>query len=207
MTYSMISFFGSLKTFKSVDSASLKLFRPEFIAVCIFIVSTFAFYRFVYRANAAEAIARDAKIVQLRADITRIQAEAASSEKMRVAVADASSDLAALEERLVNLKLRLPSEKQLSGILAEINANSGKKGVRIVSIKPQAVEDKGELARMPFHVVLECGFTSFGDYLDMIENLKRIIIVDNFLLENKDGASMALAAHIYLSAYVLKGGR
>ncbi len=203
----MISFSDTLKTFKSVDSASLKLFRSEFIVVGIFLIATFAFYKFVYQANVTEAIARDAKMVQLRADIARIQSEVRSSEKMRAAVADAASNLAALEERLVNLKLRLPSEKQLSGILAKINANSGKKGVRIVSIKPQAAEDKGELTRMPFHVVLECGFASFGEYLDMIENLKRIIIVDNFMLENKDGATLTLTAHMYLSAYVLKGGR
>jgi hypothetical protein len=41
----------------------------------------------------------------------------------------------------------------------------------------------------------------------MVENLKRLIIVDNFMLENKDEASLTLNARVYLSAYVLKGGR
>lgn len=203
----MINLSGALKTFKASDLASLKLFRSEIIAVGLLFVFTLASYKLVYQANVGIALARDAKIQEMRADVTRIQAEVQASEKLRAAIADAASNLTALDERLVNLKMRLPSEKQLSGILAEINANSNKKGVRIVSIKPQAPEDKGELTRMPFHVVAECGFTSFGEYLDMVENLKRIIIVDNFMLENKDEASLILTAHVYLSAYVLKGGR
>lgn len=203
----MISLSDTLKALKASDLASLKLIRPEIIAAGILLVFTFAFYKFVYQANVTEALARDAKIGKIQGDITRIQAEVRSSEKMSAAATHAASNLAALEERLANLKLRLPSEKQLSGILAEINTNSCKKGVRIISIKPQPPEDKGELVRMPFNVVLECGFTSFGEYLDMVENLKRLIIVDNFMLENKDEASLTLNARVYLSAYVLKGGR
>src|SRR3990172_7026816 len=94
----------------------------------------------------------------------------------------------------------------ISRLLSDLSDSGG--DVKIVSIKPLAPEDKGELARLPFQINMESRFVSLGAYIERIENLPRLMVIDNITIEPKEEGSRVLNSNLFLSAYVLGyGGR
>lgn len=195
-----------LKKLQAIDLSWAGRLRKEFVGIAVLIAFSFFFYRFVYISNVKEASLADARIGSLNAEIVRLKNETQAAENLGRAVEEASVNLTLLNERLKNLKQRLPSDKHVSRLLAEFSDSNARKGLRILSIKPLQPEDKGELARLPFQISMETRFISFGDYLERIEKLPRLMIVDNFLIEQKEG-TLELTTQLYLSAYILSYGR
>lgn len=196
-----------LKIFSNIDlSRAVKLKREAFVALILVIFSVL-FYRFIYLENLKLIGLIDSEISSARLETDTIMAEMRSAEGLRKAYETASGNQRRLEGRLRTLKERLPSDRYISQILAEIAGDDLKNGLRVVAIKPLPAEDKGELIRMPFQITLESRFIPFGDYLERIENLPRLMIVDNFMVEAKDEKTSSLTSSIYLSAYVLNYSR
>lgn len=194
------------KMLSSIDAGLLSRYGAEVIGALALIVFSFFFYRFGYLHNSRELAGLDEGIVNARNEITRIRQEAASSEGLDRAVGEASENLKVLERRLKGLKEKLPSDKLVSRLLAEFSEN-GTAGLKVVSIKPLPPEDKGELSRLPFQITMESGFMPFGNYLERIENLPRLMVVDNFMIEPREDGSPTLVSNIYLSAYILNNGQ
>lgn len=192
-----------LKKISSIDLTLLKTLRREAVGGLILVVFSFVFFRFIYPYNTRQISSLEAEMTNAGAEIDRINSEMQAAERLGKAVTDATVNLNILEGRLKDLNERLPSDKHVSRILSEISENGFSKGVRITSIKPMPAEDKGELSRLPFQISLETRYTSFGNYLEMIENLPRLMVVDNFMIEQKDDTSLILNSQLYLSAYVL----
>lgn len=192
-----------LKQLSAVDLAWVPRLKRELVGIALLLVISFFFYRYAYQwvVGASNTAAR--QIQNSRMDVKRIQGEIDAAEELKKTVAEASVSLKQIEARLNEMKERLPSDKHISRILAEISENGFRRNVHIVSIKPVALEDKGELLRLPFQITMEADFRSFGDYLERIENLQRVMMVDNFKIEKKEGASAIIAGDVYLSAYVL----
>ncbi|MBI5469385.1 MAG: type 4a pilus biogenesis protein PilO [Deltaproteobacteria bacterium] len=195
-----------LKALHDLDLSRLKVFKGELIALLGLFVFSVVFYRFGYMRNAREISALDGRIEGARAELGKTEAEARASANLEKTAAEASVSLKLLEDRLKNLKERLPSDKQVSRLLAEFSGTPGA-GIRIVSIKPLAPEDRGELSRLPFQITMEARFIPFGDYLERVEKMPRLMIVDNFMVEPKDDSSAVLRAQVYLSAYMMNYGR
>lgn len=194
------------KLLSSIDAVFLSRFGAEVIGALALMVFSFFFYRFGYLHNFRELSAIDEGIVSARNEITRIRQEAVSAEGLDRAVGEASENLRVLERRLKGLKEKLPSDKLVSRLLAEFSEN-GTAGLKVVSIKPLPPEDKGELSRLPFQITLESRFMPFGNYLERIENLPRLMVVDNFMIEPSEDGSNTLVSNIYLSAYILNNGQ
>lgn len=195
----------ALKRFKDIDISFLKSFKREAIAVCALLVLSLLFYRFGYKRNLSEMDSLNASIASLKSEIQMVEAQSRASAGLSKAVTEATVNLKTVEGRLKSLKERLPSDKQVSRILSEFTESDFPRGVRIVSIKPLEPEAKGELSRLPFQIKMEARYSSFGDYLERIERLPRLMIVDNFMIEGGDTAD--LNAEVYLSAYILSYGR
>jgi len=196
-----------LKRLQEIHLSDLRRFRTEMLGVLILAALTFFFFKVVYSRDVRKVRRAEAQEKSIRADIVRIRAEIEASKRLRKELEAAETTLKMTDERLRNLKRRLPSDKHISRILAEISEDGARRGIHMTSIKPGAPEDRGRITRLPFSLEFKAGFTSFGDYLERIENLPRIMIVDNFLLEaGGDGAGL-LGAQVYLSAYILSYGQ
>ncbi|MBI4948542.1 MAG: type 4a pilus biogenesis protein PilO [Deltaproteobacteria bacterium] len=195
----------ALRRLKDVDFSFLKSFKREALAVGVLVILSLLFYRFGYKRNIDEMHALRSGSEALRSEIQMAEAQSRASEGLSKAVSDATVNLKTVEGRLKSLKERLPSDKQVSRILSEFSESDFPRGIRIVSIKPLEPEAKGELSRLPFHIKMEAKFQSFGDYLERIERLPRLMVVDNFMIEGGDAAD--LTAEVYLSAYILSYGR
>lgn len=195
---------GKTKSLK-IDFQALGKLRFELIGAGILILLTFVFF-FIWRYNSAELTRLERAIALKTSEVTRIEAEASTVKGLEAAVGEASGNLTLLQERLRTMNERLPSDRHISRLLADLS-DSGH-GVKIVSIKPLAPEDKGELARLPFQINMESRFVPFGTYVERIENLPRLMVIDNISIEPKEDGSNMLNSNLFLSAYVLGyGGR
>lgn len=192
-----------LKQLASVDLVWIAKLKREIIGLSLLIVGSFLFHKYPYQWIVKASGSASREIQTAQTEIKRIKGEIAASEELARTVEDATLNLRQIERRLGEMKERLPSDRHISRVLAEVSDNGFKRGVHIVSIKPGAPEDKGELLRLPFQITMESDFKSFGEYLERIENLQRVMVVDNFKIEKKEGAAAIVASEVYLSAYVL----
>lgn len=197
---------GVLKGATNIDLSILKELKVEIMIGVALVAAGFIFFKFVYMEGMKTARATDARAADARAEIARIRADARSAENLLKSVEEASANLTLLESRLGSLRERLPSDKRIAMILDEITGSRAQKRMRVIAVKPLPPEDRGELIRLPFQISAESGFFDFGGYIEMIEGLPRIIIVDNFMLELKDNDKAALTSQVYLSAYALSYG-
>ena len=196
---------GKLGKLLHPDVHTLERVRFELIGAVALIVFTIVFYLF-WRSGGGEIARLDGRIAAANAEAGRIEAEASTIEGLGHAVSEAERNLAILEERLRAINERLPSDRHISRLLSDLS-DSGS-DVKILSIKPLAPEDKGELARLPFQINMESRFVSFGAYIERIENLPRLIVIDNITIEPREEGSQELNSNLFLSAYVLGyGGR
>jgi Tfp pilus assembly protein PilO len=191
------------KTLGSVDFASLRDFTTEILGALILISFTFLFYQSIYLKNSSAIKFTADRADGLRAEISSIGAEIKASGMLRKRLEEATVNLRKIEVRFEEMKERLPSEKHLSEILEELTLYESSKRVRFLSVKPLPLEDKGEFTRVPFQITMESEFIPFGNYLEGLENLQRVMVVDNFRIETKAGAEPFLTAQLYLSTYTL----
>lgn len=195
------------KKFSSIDMPLVKRLAGIVPGVVVLVAITALFYRFVYLAGAGELAATEAKKNEVKAEITSIQAQGEAAARLRSDVMRAEEGLMLAGEKLRLLSQRLPQSRRISMIIDDISDGKPRRGgqgaLRISSIKPMPVEEKGELVRLPFQVATESHFQAFGEYLERLENLTRVMIIDNFMIEAKDDGSGILTAQLFLSAYVM----
>lgn len=194
---------GKSGKFMNIDLSSLGRLTFELAGVGVLAVITAVFLG-LFRLNSAELNRIDGAISQVSADVARIEATASTVKGLEAAVEEASKNLSILEERLRSTNERLPSDRHISRLLSDLSDNGH--GIKIVSIKPLQPEDKGELARLPFQINMESRFVPFGAYIERIENLPRLMIIDNITVEPKEYGSNVLNTNLFLSAYVLGYG-
>ncbi|MBI5238660.1 MAG: type 4a pilus biogenesis protein PilO [Deltaproteobacteria bacterium] len=192
-----------LEKLRVMDLQPLTHLKREAVFLTLSLISTVVFYRFVYIPGVRELGAVESQMKSTRIEMDKIKNEIQAAEDMRKSVADAARSLKAADEKLKYLQERLPTGKSISTILREISGGAERTELRIVTIKPLPSEEKGALIRLPFQITLQSRFISFGEYLERIEGLERVMIVDNFMIEAKDDSAPAVTSQVYLSAYIM----
>lgn len=188
---------------RAADLQPLTHLKREAVFLALFLIATVVFYRFVYMRGVRELGSMESRMKATRIEMDRIKNEIQAAEDLRKSVAEAAKSLKAADEKLKYLQERLPAGKSIAAILREIAGGDERTGLRIVAIKPLPTEEKGALIRLPFQITMQSRFTGFGEYLERIEGLERVIIVDNFMIEAKDDSAPAVTSQVYLSAYIM----
>lgn len=195
-----------LKSLPRFDVETVKGLRREILGAMILVAFSFFFHRFIYQKGVFALRQTDTSITSTLSEITRVRAETEAIEGLKKSVAEATDKLLRVEAGLRRLEERLPSEKHVSEILSRISGVDKGADVRILSIKPLPAEERAGLTRLPFQINMETHYIPFGEYLARIENLERLMIVDNFMIEMGEGKPARLNARLFLSAYVLGPG-
>lgn len=183
----------------NIDLQRVKRFRFELTGAVVLIILTVVFV-LAWRRDSAGIKEIDGMIASRSAEAARIEAEASTVAGLERALEEATRNLTLLQEKQRAMSERLPSDGHISRLLADLSESGH--GVRIVSIKPLAPEEKGELARLPFQISMESRFVPFGAYVERIENLPRLMVIDNITIEPKEDGSNTLNTSLFLSAYV-----
>lgn len=190
------------------DLASVNEFRTEIFAALILVAVTFLFYGAVYSKGAEKLDGLKTREAGVRSEIVRIKSEIARTGPLKMKLGESFGKTERIAGRVEEVMRRLPTERHLSGILVELAPKEFRREM-LLSVKSLPHEARGSFTRLPFQVDLESGFIPFGNYLQKLENLDRILVVDNFSILATDEKSALLSIKLYLSAYVLAnpGGR
>lgn len=107
-------------------------------------------------------------------EITTLQK---SSEKLPTLVAENRR----LTEKLAELQLQLPMEKEISGLLKQVSELGIKSGLQIISWKPRGrnVHPSKEVYEIPVEVAMRGTYHKFGQFFSNVTGLNRIVNIDN----------------------------
>lgn len=197
------------------DVRAVREYRESAIGLLLIMAATFFFYQYIYSKNVAELKRIDSNIQEMAADVNRVSTEIKETQRTAERLKDAMERLKDMEERFTVTQSKLPSDKQLSSILKGLIGDDRKRGIKFTSLRPLPLEPKGEYLKLPFQVAMQARFHSFGEYLERIEKMPRIVTVENFIIEAKEenqpatesaGDKPNLSIQLFMNTYVL-GGR
>ncbi len=189
-----------------LEGLSLNDLRQEALGGLILIALTFLFFDSVYLKSKGAISDTGTRIMTLQREITRIESEVSASSALRIKLDEVKSGLNRTEADIARLEDRLPTSAHVSEVIKELTRYESSRGTTFLSVKPLRPEDAGDITRLPIHIRMESRFKEFGNYLERVENLRRVVSVDNFRIENGGGArdrSPTLTVELYLSAYSL----
>ncbi len=203
-----------IERIRSIDIRALNSYRTELLGVIILVLFALFFNSYIYRSKVEQLSSLSLEISNKESEILKLEAKSKAIAGLEKSVTESGEKLKRVKSRLASLKERLPSTSQMLNLLNELSGEGSGEDVRIVSIKPLASENKGDLVRLPFQVNVESGFFSFGDYIERLENLERVMVIENFKIEASAPALSStgeaktgrLASQVYLSAYILGAG-
>lgn len=120
-------------------------------------------------------------------------------------LARVKADNAIISAKLNQLKLKLPEEKEISGLLKQISELSMKEGLTILSWKPKvrAVHPSNEVYEIPLVVQLSGNYHNAGMLFSKIAGLERLVNVSNIAVEGsktKDSRSLSLVNVEFMAA-------
>ncbi|MBI5286665.1 MAG: type 4a pilus biogenesis protein PilO [Deltaproteobacteria bacterium] len=178
-------------------------YRKEFLAIFTTMALTFSYYQFIHSAGEKELKRLDSQTRELKSDIEKISLEVSQSQKTAERLEEVMENFRRLEERFLVTQGKLPSDTQISTVLKGLTSDELKRSVKFVSIKPLPIEDKKEYFKLPFQISLQARFQAFGDYLERLEEMPRMVSVENFRIEANEEIQPELAIQLYASTYVL----
>ena len=76
--------------------------------------------------------------------------------------------------------------------------------IEFVSVRPEAIEDKGAYFQLTLQIDVQSRFREFGDYLLMLENLPRAVIVKELKVETRTDLNPSILAHLKTVTYLGK---
>lgn len=97
-----------------------------------------------------------------------------------------------------------PGGSRLSALLEEMTRLARLRQIEFVSIHPDAIEDKGTYFQLTLQIDVQSRFRELGDYLLMLENLPRAVIVKELKVETRADLNPSILAHLKTVTYLGK---
>ncbi|MEK6673063.1 MAG: type 4a pilus biogenesis protein PilO [Nitrospirota bacterium] len=119
----------------------------------------------------------DAEIINQEKEIAKDKAKVARLASLKI-------ENERLIKRLNELKLQLPEEKEVSGLLKQVSDLGIKSGLRIISWKPDNKRDhpSGIIYEIPVLVELSGSYHSLGMFFSSLTKLNRIVNISDIRL-------------------------
>jgi len=114
---------------------------------------------------------------RLNAEITKQENQIAVDQAKAARLAVLKVENEKLKKRLDELKLQLPEEKEISGLLKQVSDLGIRSGLKIVSWKPEAKKDhpSGIIFEIPLAVELSGSYHSLGVFFSNLTKMDRIV--------------------------------
>jgi len=170
-----------------------------FVVVCAGAV--FGFYHFYVQEVQADIAIRSARLVNLRADVTKGMATARR-------LPEFESQVTQLEQKLDSLRAVLPEEKDVADILRRIQGIAAQSNLTIQRFTPQPTVQQTIYAEVPFKLKAEGTYHDLGYFFDRISKFPRIInIADISIKANpKPEPNATIIAECTATTFVLQEG-
>ena len=137
------------------------------------------FWSYYASPRQADIEARQAQLVQMRAQIDQGLKTAAGLPAFR-------REVAASEAELDQLRLKLPEEKDVGDLLRRIQGMATQSSLVIRGFTPKAVSQKQMYAEWPIGLQLEGTYHNLGNFLERVSRFPRIINVTSIKIIAKE---------------------
>ncbi|MGH9314963.1 MAG: type 4a pilus biogenesis protein PilO [Vicinamibacterales bacterium] len=158
----------------------------------------FGFWYYYVADVSAEMATREARLVQLRTDITRGLNTAKRLPEFQAQVDE-------LERRLEALKTVLPDQKDYADILRRVQTLATQSNLAIRGFQPKPVETKQIHEEWPITLELDGTYHNLGMFFDRISKFPRIINVSALKIRAKDQPTLnsTISAECTATTFVL----
>jgi type IV pilus assembly protein PilO len=148
-----------------------------FVALAVGGVTAFYFY---YESPVREEMSsRQARLVALRADVSKGQATAAKLPQFR-------SQVTELEGRLDNLKAVLPEQKDVADLLRRLQTVAVQSNITIKAIRPKDTVTKQLHAEWPIQLDLDGTYHNLAMFFDRVGRFTRIVNISGLDVKGKE---------------------
>lgn len=127
---------------------------------------------------------RDKEIRRLNAEITKQENEIAKDQAKAAKLDILKKENERLRMRLDELKLQLPEEREVSGLLKQVSDLGIKSGLKIILWKPEQKKDhpSGIIYEIPVNVELSGSYHNLGVFFSSLTKLNRIVNIGDIKL-------------------------
>ncbi len=127
------------------------------------------------------------EIAQLSQKLEQKQAEIRKGRLARAKLEELQRDIAALEQKLADLKQILPTTAEMGDLLKWINSLADQTNLELVNFTPSAQADQEFLREQPITMEVLGNYHQLGLFFDRISKYVRIINVENVKIQpNRD---------------------
>lgn len=129
---------------------------------------------------------KDKEIKRLNAEITKQENEIAKDQAKAAKLDILKKENERLRARLNELKLQLPEEREVSGLLKQVSDLGIKSGLRIILWKPEQKKDhpSGIIYEIPVNVELSGSYHNLGIFFSSLTKLNRIVNIGDIKLSD-----------------------
>ena len=161
--------------------------REKFLIVFISIlVPLFLFYQFYY-VQAKE------KINILREDVKKLDLEIKKYENLVKKIKVLEVQMKQRREFLNRIKKILPSEKEIPDILRQISDFAKENNLEIITFEPGKEKPQDYYNIIPLKMEIEGRFSNIVNFLNSIESLQRLVVLNDIKFQIKNNQLNAMA--------------
>jgi type IV pilus assembly protein PilO len=124
---------------------------------------------------------RHKEIERLNGEITKQENDIAKDQVKAAKLSTLKAENEKLQKRLDELKLQLPEEREVSGLLKQVSDLGIKSGLKIISWKPEQKKDhpSGTIYEIPVAVELSGSYHNLGIFFSRLTKLNRIVNISD----------------------------
>jgi type IV pilus assembly protein PilO len=139
---------------------------------------------------------------RLISEIEKQNNEIQTAQKKVARLSALIADYERLRNKLFELQMQLPEEKEVSGLLRQVSGLGIKSGLQIVSWKPKnkVVHPSKEVYEIPVEVEMRGNYHRFGQFFSNITKLSRIINISNINIKTADQKQKAAVLNVSFTA-------
>ena len=161
--------------------------REKFLIVFVSVlVPLFLFYQFYY-VQAKE------KINILREDVKKLDLEIKKYENSVKKIKVLEVQMKQRREFLNRIKKILPSEKEIPDILRQISDLAKENNLEIITFEPGKEKPQDYYNIIPFKMEIEGRFSNIVNFLNSIESLQRLVVLNDIKFQIKNNQLNAMA--------------
>jgi type IV pilus assembly protein PilO len=129
---------------------------------------------------------RQKEIQRLNVEITKQENDIAKDQVKAAKLSTLKAENEKLQKRLDELKLQLPEEREVSGLLRQVSDLGIKSGLKIISWKPEQKKDhtSGTIYEIPVAVELSGSYHNLGIFFSRLTKLSRIVNISDIKMGN-----------------------
>ena len=129
---------------------------------------------------------RHKEIEKLNVEITKQENDIAKDQMKAAKLSTLKAENMKLQKRLDELKLQLPEEREVSGLLKQVSDLGIKSGLKIIVWRPEQKKDhpSGTIYEIPVAVELSGSYHNLGIFFSSLTKLNRIVNISDIKIGN-----------------------